>query len=230
MRDALNATGRSIYFSITQQFGRCNARADGQPGCATGGDSPGAVPSWNPSPENGHVPLVKDPPHLSMECFQGAFTPLPWRRQGLHPADLANSWLVEYCNNGPRFGSTLGPGGSLLSQLDSQADWTLPELAAPGGLNDMDMLEVCYPEWMLGGKPDVEGWKAEFALWSCWRARSFWATTSGQCQRSALPSSPTLRFWQSTKTLRSSRTACSGSPCRACCTARTTCSRSSRAQ
>ena len=23
MRDALNATGRSIYFSITQQFGRC---------------------------------------------------------------------------------------------------------------------------------------------------------------------------------------------------------------
>ena len=29
----------------------------------------------------------------------------------------------------------------------------------------MDMLEVCHPEWTLDGKPDVEGWKAEFALW-----------------------------------------------------------------
>ena len=166
MRDGLNATGRSIYFSITQQFGRCNKRADGKPGCATGGGSPGAVPSWNPTPKNGHIPLAKAPPHLSMECFEGAFTPLPWRQQGLHPTDLANSWLVEYCNNGARFGSTLGSGGSLLSQLDSQADWTIPELASPGGFNDMDMLEVCHPEWTLDGKPDVEGWKAEFALWS----------------------------------------------------------------
>ena len=139
MRDGLNATGRSIYFSITQQFGRCNARKDGKPGCATGTDaSGGPVPTWNPTPQDGHVPLVEAVPHPSMQCFSGAFTPLPWRRQGLHPADLANSWLVEYCNNGPRFGSTLGGGGSLLSQLDSQADWTLPELAASGGFNDMD--------------------------------------------------------------------------------------------
>lgn len=27
-------------------------------------------------------------------------------------------------------------------------------------------MEVCHPEWVLDGKPDVEGWKAEFALWS----------------------------------------------------------------
>ena len=30
----------------------------------------------------------------------------------------------------------------------------------------MDMLEACHPEWTLDGQPDVEGWKAEFALWS----------------------------------------------------------------
>ena len=140
MRDGLNATGRSIYFSITEQFGRCTARPDGRPGCATGtpGENDGPVPTWNPTEEDGHVPLVGAVPHISMQCFHGAFTPLPWRRQGLHPADLANSWLVEYCNNGPRFGSTLASGGSLLSQLDSQADWTLPELASPGGFNDSE--------------------------------------------------------------------------------------------
>ena len=138
MRDGLNATGRSIYFSITQQFGRCEARNDGQPGCAKGAvASSGPVPAWNPTTNDGSVPLVEAVPHPSMQCFSGAFTPLPWRRQGLHPTNLANSWLVEYCNNGPRFGTTLGPGGSLLSQLDSQADWTLPELAGPGGVNDM---------------------------------------------------------------------------------------------
>ena len=137
MRDGLNATGRSIYFSITQQFGRCGARADGRPGCATGGVSTAPTPTWNPTAADGSVPLVEAVPHPSMECFQGAFTALPWRRQGLHPADVANSWLVEYCNNGPGFGSTLHSGGSLLSQLDSQADWTLPELAGAGGFNDM---------------------------------------------------------------------------------------------
>ena len=101
MRDGLNATGRSIYFSITQQFGRCEARKDGQPGCATGaGGSSGPVPPWNPSAQDGSVPLVEAVPHPSMECFTGAFTPLPWRRQGRHPADLANSWLVGERSNG----------------------------------------------------------------------------------------------------------------------------------
>ena len=123
--------------------------------------------TWNPTLADGSVPLVEAIPHPSMECFQGAFTPLPWRRQGLHPRDLANSWLVEYCNNGPRFGRTLEPGGSLLSQLDSQADWTLPELAGPGAFNDMDMQEICHPEWtMPDGRPDIEGWKSQFALWA----------------------------------------------------------------
>ena len=28
------------------------------------------------------------------------------------------------------------------------------------------VLEVCHPEWTLNGKPDVEGWRAEFALWA----------------------------------------------------------------
>lgn len=63
MRDALNATGRPIYYSITQAL------------------------EWS----DGH-------PH--MHCYgDNVFTTLVWTAAGLDPRTLANSFLVEYCNN-----------------------------------------------------------------------------------------------------------------------------------
>jgi alpha-galactosidase len=126
MRDGLNATGRSIYFSITEAL----PYTDGHP---------------------------------AMHCYgPNVFTLFPWLQQGLDPTTLANSYLVEYCNNEPSFGSTAGfptPGG-LLSQLDSQALLTLDNLTVPGAFNDPDMLDVCN-----AGLTPTE-WRSEFSLWS----------------------------------------------------------------
>lgn len=114
MRDALNATGRPIYYSITQtvKFDDGEARA-------------------------------------RMHCYgTKVFTTLTWVAEGKDPRGLANSFLVEYCNNQDFFGWTGGgrgfvplPGG-FLSQLDSQALLTHDNLTTSGAYNDMDMLEV----------------------------------------------------------------------------------------
>jgi len=49
----------------------------------------------------------------------GAFTPRPWVREGRDVSALANSYLVEYCNNVPVWGSTnaLHGNGGFLSQV-----------------------------------------------------------------------------------------------------------------
>jgi len=141
MRDALNATGRPIHFSITQQFFNSTAAKVRDTGAAQANET-------------------IDTPHPSMQCYPGAFAPIVWKRLGYDISTLANQWLVEYCNNGPRFGQTLASGGSLLSQLDSQQDLTLPELGGPGGWNDMDLLQVCNP-----GMTVTES-RSEFSLWS----------------------------------------------------------------
>ena len=67
MRDALNNTGKPIYFSVTE-----------------------AVP-WHDG-------------HPKMSCYgqDSIFTVIPWLQQGLDPRTLANSYLVEYCNNEAR--------------------------------------------------------------------------------------------------------------------------------
>jgi len=112
MRDALNATGRPIYFSITQ------------------------AESW-------------DDGHPRMHCYgDGAFSTLFWTTASppLDPRTLANSYLIEYCNNADFFGFTDGaphPGG-FLSNLDSQQLLTWDNMSAPGAWNDNDMLEVCH--------------------------------------------------------------------------------------
>ena len=65
MRDALNATGRPIYYSITQ----------------------GVI--YNDGPKR-----------LKMHCYgESAFTTKPWVAEGKDVTSLANSYLVEYCNN-----------------------------------------------------------------------------------------------------------------------------------
>jgi len=129
MRDALNRTGRPIYFSITQG-----------------------------------VPWVDG--HEKMHCYGNtAFTVLEWVAAGLNPAALANSWLIEYCNNEDFFGFTDGdpqPGG-FLSNLDSQALLTLDNLTVVGGYNDNDMLEVCN-----GGQSTAE-YRAQFSTWAILR-------------------------------------------------------------
>lgn len=126
MRDALNATGRPIYFSITEAV-----------------DYPDG--------------------HTAMHCYgNSVFTVIPWLQQGLDPTTLANSYLVEYCNNEDVFGYTAGvpaPGG-FLSNLDSQALLTYDNLTVPGAFNDNDMLEVCN-----GGQSTGE-YRAQFSAWA----------------------------------------------------------------
>jgi hypothetical protein len=100
MRDALNKTGRPIYFSITQ------------------------AEDWKDG-------------HPRMHCYgNGAFSTLFWTTADppLDPRTLANSYLVEYCNNVDDFGYTDGsprPGG-FLSNLDSQQLLTWDNMTGPG--------------------------------------------------------------------------------------------------
>jgi hypothetical protein len=128
MRDALNATGRPIYFSITQ------------------------AQDW-------------DDGHPRMHCYgSGAFSTLFWTTASppLDPRELANSWLVEYCNNADFFGYTDGfprPGG-FLSNLDSQQLLTWDNLTQPGSWNDNDMLEVCH------GAQTYPEYAAQFSTWA----------------------------------------------------------------
>ena len=126
MRDALNATGRPIYFSVTQ-----------------------AVP-YKDAHEAMHCPGVGG--------LDVVFTTKPWVAQGLDPGELANAFLVEYCNNADAFGQTGGRGG-FLSQLDSQQYLTYDNLTRPGAFSDMDMLEVC------NGHQSAAEYRAQFSTW-----------------------------------------------------------------
>jgi alpha-N-acetylglucosaminidase len=124
MRRALNKTGRPVWYSITQRM------------------------FWNES--NGE-PAALAPMHNShnmMQCAGAtsactAFTVKPWLLAGHDPRALANSYLIEYLNNAPRWGGTPGPHGGFLSQLDSQALLTFDNMTTPGAYSDCDMLEVC---------------------------------------------------------------------------------------
>jgi hypothetical protein len=128
MRDALNATGRPIYFSITQ------------------------AQDWSDG-------------HPRMHCYgDAAFSTLFWTTASppLDPRGLANSYLVEYCNNEDYFGYTDGsphPGG-FLSNLDSQQLLTWDNMTAPGSWNDNDMLEVCH------GAQSYPEYAAQFSTWA----------------------------------------------------------------
>eukprot|EP00039_Didymoeca_costata_P015960 m.278632 g.278632 ORF g.278632 m.278632 type:complete len:599 (+) comp16316_c1_seq7:78-1874(+) len=126
MRDALNKTGRPIYFSVTQGV---------------------------PYPDS----------HMSMHCYgDSVFTVKTWLQQGLDPRTLANSYLVEYCNNMDKFGYTNGipsPGG-FLSNLDSQQLLSYDNMTTVGAYNDNDMLEVCN-----GGQTTAE-YRSQFSTWA----------------------------------------------------------------
>ena len=128
MRDGLNATGRPIYFSITQ------------------------AQDWKDG-------------HPRMHCYgDGAFSTLFWTSADppLDPRTLANSYLVEYCNNHDEFGYTDGfpKAGGFLSNLDSQQLLTTDDLSGPGSWNDNDMLYVCH-----GGQTANE-YRAQFSTWA----------------------------------------------------------------
>lgn len=81
-----------------------------------------------------------------MHCYgDGVFTTIPWVASGLDPADLANSALVEYCNNEDKFGSTAayeGPGG-FLSNLDSQQLLTYDNLTRVGEKSELPVGRAC---------------------------------------------------------------------------------------
>ena len=100
MRDALNATGRPMYYSITQG-----------------------------------VPFNDGPNRSAMHCYgENVFTTKPWVAEGKDVTTLANSYLVEYCNNLDFFGFTGGVprAGGTISQIDSQALLTFDNLTAVG--------------------------------------------------------------------------------------------------
>ena len=78
---------------------------------------------------------IKPPRPKGYPNVFGAFTPRPWVRVGLDVTQLANSYLVEYCNNAPVFGST-GHAEGFLSQLDSQQLLTYDNLTVPGAFSD----------------------------------------------------------------------------------------------
>ena len=76
-------------------------------------------------------------------CLKAAGSAGGWAVAGRDPRELANSYLIEYCNNADEFGRTAGGPNGFLSQLDSQQLLTYDNLTAPGAYSDMDMLEVC---------------------------------------------------------------------------------------
>ena len=78
---------------------------------------------------------IKPPRPKGYPNVFGAFTPRPWIRMGRDVTQLANSYLVEYCNNAPVFGST-GHAEGFLSQLDSQQLLTYDNLTVPGAFSD----------------------------------------------------------------------------------------------
>ena len=146
MRDALNATGRPIWFSITERV------------------------AYNDSQWHKNMHCIHPPRPAGYPNEYGAFTVRPWIHAGKDVPSLANSYLIEYCNNNPTWGYTNGvvptphsplpegggtqasPGtqpagaahpGGFLSQLDSQQLLTYDNLTVPGAFNDNDMLENC---------------------------------------------------------------------------------------
>lgn len=134
MRDALNATNRTIHFSITEA-----------------------------------VDFDDGPDRSKMHCPYLPFTIRPWLREGLDPATLANSYLIEYCNNFDWFGFTgafdrtaplVNKPGGFLSQLDSQALLTYDNMTMPGAMSDMDMLQCCN-----GGQSAAE-YRSQFSTFS----------------------------------------------------------------
>ena len=136
MRDGLNATGRSVYLSVCQLLPYAGFVGDGN--------------------------------FTELLCFGGAaagapaYTVLPWLAAGLAPQELANAYLIEWCNNEATFGETdkeVGIAGSLLSNLDAQQLLTFDNLTMPGAFSDMDMLEICNP-----GLSQAEA-RAELSLW-----------------------------------------------------------------
>ena len=98
-----------------------------------------------------------------MHCAGGgtAYTVFPWVASGLNPQDVANSILIEYCNNFDFFGGTDGipQTGGMLSNLDSQQLLTYDNITAAGSFNDNDMLTVCN-----GGQTAGE-YRAQFSAW-----------------------------------------------------------------
>ena len=140
---AANRTGRPMYLSLTPQMW-----------------SSAAAPTHDP--DQSLYNETFSPPNASMQCFDGAFTIIPSHDNGQDFGTIANDWFVEYCNNGPYFGSTGSAGGSLLNILDAQPHLTRHEFARRGAWNFMDILMSCAHPESLNLTESV----SEFSLWA----------------------------------------------------------------
>lgn len=132
MRDALNASGRPIYFSITQGI----PWTDGHPLMHCYGDSAFTVLGW--------LAEGLDPATLANSYLIGGWWLARALRQGQGHTKLVRPPRAEYCNNEDTFGYTDGtpsPGG-FLSNLDSQQLLSFDNQTLSGAYNDNDMLEV----------------------------------------------------------------------------------------
>ena len=157
-RDALNATGHPIYYSI------CPHSVVPHP------DGPGGW--WWTRGRNGTEPNTYAPPIV--------WTANQRRR-------LANSLLVEFTNlfdmwysphwlaphncPGPKC-NTSSPGG-FLTNVDAMAEMTKPEYSGPGSWADGDMLQVCnYGEGgihaggSLGQGMTLREYAASLSIWA----------------------------------------------------------------
>jgi len=152
MRDALNATGRPIFYSI------CEIN-----------DLP---PVWAPAQQSpsrcGHNASYNVLKWQMMDAAQ---------RSRYDPRGLANSFLVEWVNNNNHFNDRNCSGW--LNNLDSQQDLTLDELSGPGHWNDNDMLSVgcnnasgsgsepaSAKNSPCGGHQTLDEQRSHFALWA----------------------------------------------------------------
>eukprot|EP00040_Diaphanoeca_grandis_P019806 m.104901 g.104901 ORF g.104901 m.104901 type:complete len:660 (+) comp27602_c1_seq1:1807-3786(+) len=130
MRDSLNKTGREMWYSITQRMTFADLNK-----------------------QQSQMYCVHPPRDW------GAFTVLPWVKSGKDVVGIANSYLIEFCNNHDVFGHT-GVATGFLSQLDSQALLTFDSLTVAGAYNDADMLECCH-----GDQTDAE-YRSQFSTFA----------------------------------------------------------------
>lgn len=146
MRDALNRTGRPIYYSICEINAVTVSTAVKDSPSACGHRSAYTSIPWHAQPDKYDVP------------------------------GLANSVLIEWVNNNNNFCVKHGDhccASGWVSQIDSQQDLTLDSLSGPGFWNDNDMLSVgCNNATHNGtagtpcaGYQTLLEQRSQFALW-----------------------------------------------------------------
>ena len=157
MGKALNATGRPIWYVADHQsrlIGRAHLSHTRLPPPTVATFLGALHPAWRRYSITSRMAYNDSLYHAPMHCVGpldhpprdwAAFTVRPWQRMGKDVSTIANSFLIEYCNNHPVFGFTNGIAGptapatahpvGFLSQLDSQQLLTEDNYTMVGSYN-----------------------------------------------------------------------------------------------